>query len=109
MFHTDREGSYSIPVGGVVIFIVMCSCTETWVAPTSAVSHIYFILQITVLVVDLNDNPPIFNPVNYAATVLECSLNGTTVNTIYATDADATAKNRIIIYTIVSGNPNSKL
>eukprot|EP00731_Ephydatia_muelleri_P027063 Em0018g1163a len=63
--------------------------------------------EITVLVVDLNDNPPIFNPVNYAATVLECSLNGTTVNTIYATDADATAKNRIIIYTIVSGNPNN--
>ena len=64
--------------------------------------------QITVLVVDLNDNPPIFNPVNYAATVLECSLNGTTVNTIYATDADATAVNRIIIFTIVGGNPNSK-
>ena len=66
------------------------------------------LLQITVLVVDVNDNPPIFSPRYYAAAVLECSLIGTTVNVVYATDADATPINRIIIYTIVSGNPYSK-
>ena len=70
--------------------------------------HWILLSQITVLVVDVNDNPPIFSPRYYAAAVLECSLIGTIVDVVYATDADATPINRIIIYTIVSGNPNSK-
>ena len=61
------------------------------------------------LVVDENDNRPVFTPRNYSATILECSPIGTTVDIVYATDADATAINRVIVFTIVSGNPSSML
>ena len=65
-------------------------------------------LQITVYILDVNDNPPIFNLTIYTAYVDECSSIGTSVLTVYATDADATPQNRIILYTITSGNTNSK-
>ncbi|XP_064636324.1 cadherin-related tumor suppressor-like [Lineus longissimus] len=53
-------------------------------------------------VTDINDNPPIFYPRNYFATVMENKPSGTTVVQVTATDLDA-GENGRILYSIVDG------
>ncbi|XP_070465237.1 protocadherin Fat 4 isoform X2 [Equus przewalskii] len=67
-----------------------------WVARTGYCS-------VTVNVVDVNDNSPVFLPDEYFPTVLENAPSGTTVIHLNATDADS-GTNAVIAYTIQSSD-----
>ncbi|XP_052830928.1 cadherin-23-like [Octopus bimaculoides] len=58
------------------------------------------VCDITVIVTDINDNPPYFNPASYSATVSEVDSLGTKVVDVRAYDND-TGSNAIITYSIV--------
>lgn len=67
-----------------------------WVSRTGMVN-------VTVVVVDVNDNPPIFSSSEYLISVPENSEVGTNVIDVSATDADSAA-NAQISYSIVAGH-----
>uniref|UniRef100_A0A3B3BDQ3 Cadherin domain-containing protein n=1 Tax=Oryzias melastigma TaxID=30732 RepID=A0A3B3BDQ3_ORYME len=63
-------------------------------------------LEITINVIDMNDNIPIFEQTSYVGEVAESSPRGTTVVQVIATDADEPGNdNSIIKYTILSQEP----
>uniref|UniRef100_A0A1I8PJD7 Cadherin-related tumor suppressor n=1 Tax=Stomoxys calcitrans TaxID=35570 RepID=A0A1I8PJD7_STOCA len=57
-------------------------------------------------VVDLNDNPPVFDPISYSMEIYENVSIGTPVVTVMATDIDSGDNGRIE-YTITSGDDNN--
>ncbi|KAB0362081.1 hypothetical protein FD754_006237, partial [Muntiacus muntjak] len=59
--------------------------------------------SVTVNVIDVNDNSPVFLPDEYFPTVLENAPSGTTVIHLNATDADS-GTNAVIAYTIESSD-----
>ncbi|XP_053728200.1 protocadherin Fat 4 [Synchiropus splendidus] len=61
------------------------------------------ILNITIQVVDVNDNPPVFLASEYVTSVLENSPVGTRIMDLSAYDADSGA-NAEIIYSLVAGH-----
>ncbi|XP_042697901.2 protocadherin Fat 1 isoform X7 [Chrysemys picta bellii] len=63
--------------------------------------------SLVVSVLDINDNPPVFEYREYSATVSEDTLIGTEVLQIYAVSRDIEA-NAEITYSIVSGNEHGK-
>uniref|UniRef100_A0A8W4FHP9 Protocadherin Fat 4 n=1 Tax=Sus scrofa TaxID=9823 RepID=A0A8W4FHP9_PIG len=67
-----------------------------WVARTGYCS-------VTVNVIDVNDNSPVFLPDEYFPTVLENAPSGTTVIHLNATDADS-GTNAVIAYTVQSSD-----
>ncbi|XP_070557466.1 protocadherin Fat 4-like [Ptychodera flava] len=62
---------------------------------------------VTVVVLDLNDNDPVANPVFYEDTVLESIPVGTSVFDIEATDSDIN-ENGNLTYTFLTGNTENK-
>ena len=54
--------------------------------------------SLTITVVDVNDDSPLFNPSYYVFSVSETATNGHTVDTVTASDADG------VTYAINSGN-----
>ncbi|XP_069056290.1 protocadherin Fat 1 isoform X2 [Pleurodeles waltl] len=63
--------------------------------------------NVLVSVLDINDNPPVFEQREYAATVSEHTAVGTEVLQVYATSRDI-EDNAQITYLIVSGNEHGK-
>ncbi len=76
-------------------FLVMA--TDDGQEPLSNTSQVY------IEVLDLNDNPPLFDAELYRVSIPENSILSTSVFQIPATDADATT-NSELRYTILSGN-----
>lgn len=62
---------------------------------------------VIVSVLDINDNPPVFEYREYGATVSEDVLIGTEVLQLYAASRDIEA-NAEITYSIISGNEHGK-
>ena len=62
---------------------------------------------IVISVLDINDNPPVFEYREYGATVSEDVLVGTEVLQVYAASRDIEA-NAEITYSIISGNEHGK-
>lgn len=62
---------------------------------------------VVVSVLDINDNPPVFEYREYGATVSEDILVGTEVLQVYAASRDIEA-NAEITYSIISGNEHGK-
>ena len=58
--------------------------------------------QLIVIVLDINDNAPLFK-IPYLASVREDSRNGTVILTVTANDKDAGA-NGTVVYEIITGN-----
>ena len=58
---------------------------------------------VRIYLTDVNNNPPIFNPVTYHTSLSERATTGATVDQVYATDAD-TGSNGEITYSIVGGD-----
>ena len=71
----------------------------------SKILQIFFAFQITVNVLDVNDNKPVFQPAKSSGSVSirEDSGLGTTVATVQATDKDA-GQNGSVSYGISAGN-----
>ncbi|NWX99920.1 CELR3 protein, partial [Nothoprocta ornata] len=65
-------------------------------------------LNLTVIVDDVNDNPPVFGSSRYEISVFEDEVLGKTLLTLSATDLDAGA-NALVKYRIVSQNPSTPL
>lgn len=63
--------------------------------------------SVTVIVLDVNDNPPVFERRDYLATIPENVLLGTEVLRIYAASVDI-GTNAEIHYSIRSGNEQGK-
>ncbi|XP_022080540.1 uncharacterized protein LOC110973761 [Acanthaster planci] len=63
-------------------------------------------IVVEVVVNDLNDNPPVFDQVNYTATVEENVLPNQPVTTILVTDMDASSSNNIQFQIDPASNPN---
>ncbi|KAK3929465.1 Cadherin-related tumor suppressor [Frankliniella fusca] len=59
--------------------------------------------SLTVMLTDINDNPPVFNQTTYQASIPENSRPGTSVFTARASDADS-PRNAVIHYSIVGGS-----
>ena len=59
--------------------------------------------ELVVTIIDVNDNPPIFNPSTYPVTVSESVNTGFSLVTVTATDADE-GVNRIVRYSILTGD-----
>lgn len=55
---------------------------------------------ITVTVTDVNDSPPVFDPSEYSVDVETSKTSGSHVITVTATDADATAANNVVEYSL---------
>lgn len=65
------------------------------------------IVDLTVMVLDVNDNPPVFQKPDYAITIPEDVAVGTEVLRVFATSDDIGA-NGEIYYSIRSGNEQGK-
>ncbi|XP_030347049.1 protocadherin Fat 4-like [Strigops habroptila] len=63
-------------------------------------------LNLTVIVDDVNDNPPVFSSSKYEMSVSEDEVLGKTLLTVSATDLDAGA-NALVKYSIVSQQPST--
>ncbi|GAB6027296.1 hypothetical protein CHUAL_001579 [Chamberlinius hualienensis] len=61
--------------------------------------------NIRVVILDENDNGPIFDPVNYSATIAENASTGSSVLQVSATDQDEGLNSRLR-YSIVAGDKN---
>ena len=61
--------------------------------------------EIKIIVVDVNDNNPIFSPVDYNVTIIETTLADTSILQLSATDLDSD-QNTLLSYTIFDGNNN---
>ncbi|XP_072171620.1 protein dachsous-like, partial [Diadema setosum] len=61
-------------------------------------------VNLTLAVTDINDNPPIFEPLVYSATIIEASEPGSQVTQVHATDADEGINSQIIYSIIFAGN-----
>lgn len=57
-------------------------------------------VEVTIRVLDVNDNPPMFNQRTYVQLVFENTLSGTSVLTVSAEDLDVTAANSEISFQI---------
>ncbi|XP_051275384.1 protocadherin gamma-B7-like [Dicentrarchus labrax] len=62
-------------------------------------------VNINIIVLDANDNPPVFNQSVYKATVIENAARGTNIVTVNATDADS-GSNGYITYSISNVKSN---
>ena len=62
--------------------------------------------QVYIEVGDINDNDPVFDPVNYTVSVYENSPVGTPLINVTATDAD-NGQNAKITYSVTGGDPHS--
>ncbi len=60
-------------------------------------------METSILLVDVNDNTPVFDAPVYTATVEEHSMSGTPLITLMASDAD-TGQNGQLEFSIISGN-----
>ena len=72
-------------------------------ARDTGVPSLQNVRSITITILDLNDNAPVFSQDPYKANVIEHSSNGTSVLVVTATDIDM-GTNSQVGYTIVSGN-----
>jgi len=61
----------------------------------------------TVMVTDVNDNPPVFEDQLYTASVNEDAPIGTTVMVLNAVDADRVSSSAVVQYFVVGGNGSS--
>ncbi|XP_067354486.1 protocadherin-23 isoform X2 [Channa argus] len=61
--------------------------------------------KVVITMLDINDNPPLFEHSSYRTAVLEGQVHNTYVMQVFATDADS-GMNGQIEYSIVSGNHN---
>ncbi|EDO34815.1 predicted protein, partial [Nematostella vectensis] len=59
--------------------------------------------RVSIVVGDLNDNNPVFNPTNYSTTVFENSPVGTSLLDVTATDADS-GQNAYVTYSVTAGD-----
>lgn len=62
---------------------------------------------LVVSVLDINDNPPVFEYREYSATVSEDAMTGMEILQVYAASRDIEA-NAEITYSIISGNEHGK-
>ena len=60
--------------------------------------------RVEIIVTDINDNSPVFNPSTYPITVYENASINSILITVTAADADADGRNSDISYSILSGN-----
>nr|XP_014352631.1 PREDICTED: protocadherin Fat 3 [Latimeria chalumnae] len=63
-------------------------------------------VPVDIIILDINDNPPVFEKPMYKATLSEASMIGTPVLQVVAVDADS-ENNRIVRYQIVQDNYNT--
>lgn len=61
-------------------------------------------LNVTVLVMDVNDNPPVFSSSGYTTSLPENSEMGTNVLIVKAADADSDVRYAQISYSIIAGH-----
>ena len=83
-------------------------CSVTFCIPRCLWFGFYFCPQTVVYIVvgDVNDNAPLFNPLNYSVSVYENSPLWTPLVNVTATDAD-TLQNAKITYSVTSGDQES--
>lgn len=81
----------------------------TVVAADSGVSSRQDKTLVTIVIQDINDNSPIFNPSQYEKKVYEDVKVGTSLLKVTATDADEVGRNSDIQYTIAAGQQNSQV
>ena len=62
---------------------------------------------VEIVVKDVNDNPPVFDPTEYKTSINEDAIVGSSVLTVHAKDADS-GNNGRVVYEIVSGNDDRK-
>jgi hypothetical protein len=84
---------------------VLDSIKLTVKATNNAQTSLSATVNVTVQILDLNDNTPVFSQPYYTTNVTENSPVGTTVTHITATDADATSNGKLT-FSILSGNDN---
>lgn len=65
-----------------------------------------FQTQVYIEIGDINDNDPVFDPVNYTVSVYENEPAGTPLINVTATDADS-GQNAAITYSVTGGDPFS--
>lgn len=71
-------------------------------------SYMLIFLQVSVRVLDTNDNPPAFRFPSYPVTVSESTAPNSIFLSIFASDADL-GSNADITYSIVAGNTSGEL
>ncbi|KAF3860677.1 hypothetical protein F7725_000932 [Dissostichus mawsoni] len=63
-------------------------------------------LGVEILIIDANDNPPMFEPDKYEVSIEESTPQGTEFTTIKASDDDSTENNRLFDFKIISVIPD---
>ncbi|XP_055958239.1 protocadherin Fat 4 [Patella vulgata] len=63
--------------------------------------------SITITVADLNDEPPVCNPLAYSGSIQEDVVTGTSVLTVSCPDNKDLAPNNVVQYSITAGDPSA--
>nr|XP_022313030.1 cadherin-23-like [Crassostrea virginica] len=92
----DYEDLASQSNGGIGVLHLKIKAYDHGISP------LYSVVNLTIYVQDINDQEPVFNT-SYNCSVKENSVQGTSVLTVSAYDADGTAPNNEMSYFIFSG------
>ena len=65
------------------------------------------VVNVTVNLMDVNDNRPLFSPATYVASVIDDVSSGTQIKTLSATDADS-GNNAVITMRVTGGDPGQQ-
>ncbi|XP_056267779.1 protocadherin Fat 3 [Pseudoliparis swirei] len=111
---TDRDPALQFDIGfdtGTISVIYKLDYETTQyyrltVKATDTLSGARSEVDVDIVVLDVNDNPPLFQNTSYSAVLTENSMIGTTVLQVFAQDQDS-EKNALVSYQILSDIYNS--
>lgn len=114
-FVTSAEGQFSIDESSGIIILEKPLDREmkaVYMLTVKASDHglprkLSSVTNVLISVLDINDNPPVFEHREYGATLKEDITVGTEVLQVYATSRDIEA-NAEVSYQIISGNEQGK-
>ncbi|KAI4824115.1 hypothetical protein KUCAC02_012658 [Chaenocephalus aceratus] len=104
--HTSWACSRMLTVHGPVDYEKFRVLKLTFQAYDQEKKEIDTQLGVEILIIDANDNPPIFEPDLYEVSIEESTPQGTEFTTIKANDDDSTENNRLFDFKIISVIPD---
>ncbi|KAI4814272.1 hypothetical protein KUCAC02_003474, partial [Chaenocephalus aceratus] len=111
---TDGDPSLQFDIGfdtGIIIVIYLLDYESTQyyrltVKATDTLTGAKSEVDVDIVVLDVNDNPPLFQNTSYSSVIAENSMIGTAVDLVFAQDQDS-EKNAAVTYQILSDIYNS--
>ena len=98
---TGKRLDYDTAPNSYIFEVSVCdSLTNATLARSS-------VINVTVNLLDINDNRPLFNPATYTSSVIDDIAAGTPIKVLIATDADS-GNNAVITMKVTGGDPGEQ-